>query len=93
MEKKLQKPYPADYDLLKVQDLWQTHYQVLLIILLKEFIKLNVKTNKIIKNVNLLELNTNIATIFFNINTLKMIGYNTNDYVVRKIIKKSLMKS
>ena len=45
------------------------------------------------KNVNLLELNTNIATIFFNINILKMIGYNTNDYVVRKIIKKSLMKS
>ena len=39
----------TDYNLLTVQDLCQAHYQVLLIILLKEFIKLNVNTNTIKK--------------------------------------------
>ena len=33
MEKKLIKPYPTDNNLLTVQDLWQAHYQILLIIL------------------------------------------------------------
>ena len=28
MEKKLQKPYPTDYNFLIEQDLWQAHYQV-----------------------------------------------------------------
>ena len=32
-----------------VQDLWQAHYQILLIISLKEFINLNVNTDNIIK--------------------------------------------
>ena len=44
MEKKLQKVYLAQYNLLTVQDLWQAHCQILLIILLKEFIKLDVQT-------------------------------------------------
>ena len=44
MEKKLQKLYLTDYNLLTAQDSWQVHYQILLIILLKEFIKLNVQT-------------------------------------------------
>ena len=44
MEKKLQKLYLTDYNLIKAQDLWQAHYQILLIILLKELIKLNVQT-------------------------------------------------
>ena len=35
MEKKLQKPYLTDYNLLIAQDLWQAHYQTLLIVLLK----------------------------------------------------------
>ena len=35
MEKKFQKPYLMDYDLLTVQDLWQAPLQILLIILLK----------------------------------------------------------
>ena len=43
MEKKLQKLYPTDYKLLIVQGLWQAHYQILSIIFLIEFIKLNVK--------------------------------------------------
>ena len=72
-EKKLQKPYPIDYNSLKVQDLWQAYYQILLIILLKEFVKLNVNTNRMIKNVKLAELNTKIATLFLNKQTLKII--------------------
>ena len=74
MEEKLQKPYPTDYNLLIVQDLWQAHYQVLLIIVLKEFIKLNVNRNTIVKKVKLTELNTDtdIVTAFLNTQTLKM---------------------
>ena len=45
METKLPKSYLTDYNLLRVQDLWQAHPQILLIILLKEFIKLNVNTD------------------------------------------------
>ena len=44
MKKKLQKLYLTDYNLLTTQDSWQAHFQILLIILLKEFIKLNVQT-------------------------------------------------
>ena len=44
MKKKLQKLYLTDYNLLTTQDSWQAHLQILLIILLKEFIKLNVQT-------------------------------------------------
>ena len=50
METRLKKPYPTDYNLSIAQDLWQTHYLILPIILLKEFIKLNVNTDTI-KNV------------------------------------------
>ena len=48
MEIKSQNLYHLDYNLLIGQDLWQAHYRILLIILLKEFVKLNVKVNKII---------------------------------------------
>ena len=73
MEKKSQKIYPTDYNLLIVQDLWQAHNQILLIIFLKEFIKLNVNKDTMIKNVKLVELNKNTATAIANIQTLKMI--------------------
>ena len=53
VEKKSQKPYHTDRKLLTVQDLWQAHYQILLIILWKEFIKLNVNTDMMIENVKL----------------------------------------
>ena len=59
---KSENPYLTDYNLLIAQDLWQAHYQILLIIWLKEFIKLNVKMNMIIKNVKRAELNTNFNT-------------------------------
>ena len=48
MEKKLQKPYPTDYNLLIVQNLWQVRYKILLIILLKEYVKINVNIDTII---------------------------------------------
>ena len=65
-EKKLQTSHPTYYNLLIAQDLWQAPYQILLIILLKEFIKLNAHTDTIIKNVNLAELNKKTATAFLN---------------------------
>ena len=43
MEKKSQKLYHTDYNLLIAQDLWQAHHQSLLIILPQKIIKLNVK--------------------------------------------------
>ena len=49
MEKKLQKIHLTYYNLLIVQGLWQPHYQILSIIFLKEFIKLNVNTDTMIK--------------------------------------------
>ena len=49
MEKKLQKPYLTSYFLLIAQDLWLAHYQILLMILLKVFIKLNANIDTIIK--------------------------------------------
>ena len=73
MEKKLEKPYLTDYNLLAVQDLWQAHYQILPIILLKKFIKLNINMGTMINSVKLAELNAKIATAFLNIQTLKMI--------------------
>ena len=73
MEKKSQKLYPRDHNLLIVQDAWQAHYQILLINLLKIFKKLNVKINKIIKYAKRVELNTKTVTTFLNIQTLKTI--------------------
>ena len=36
-----------------VQDLWQTHYQILSVIFLKEFLELNKNSEMMIKNVKL----------------------------------------
>ena len=72
LEKKLQKQYPIDYNLLIAQDLCHAYYQILLIILPKEFIKLIVYTDTLIKNKKLSELNTKITTAFLNTQTLKM---------------------
>ena len=52
------------YNLLIAQGLWQAHYQILSIIFLKEFIKLNLNTNMMIKNVKLAELSISFATVF-----------------------------
>ena len=42
MKKKLQKIYLIYYSLLIAQDLWQVHYQILLIIYPKDLTELNV---------------------------------------------------
>ena len=55
MEKKLQKIYLTFYSLLIAQDSQQAHYQILLIIYLKNFIELNVNENMMIKNVKHVE--------------------------------------
>ena len=73
MEMKLHKIYLTYYNLLIAQDLWRAHYQILSIIFLKESIELNVNKNIMIKNVKLAELNINIATVFLNIKTSKMV--------------------
>ena len=46
-----------------MQDLWQADYHILLIILIKEFIKLNVNIVMITKNAKLVELNAKIASL------------------------------
>ena len=73
MEKHLQNIYPTYYNLLIAEDLWQVFYQILLIIFLKEFVKLNVNTDMMIRNVKPVELNVSIATVFLNVQILKMI--------------------
>ena len=50
-EKKSQKPYLTDCNLLIVHNLWQVYYQVLLIILQKDLMKLHTNTDMVIKNV------------------------------------------
>ena len=72
MEKKSQKSYLTNCNLLIAQDLWQAHCQILLIILLKEFKKLNENGGMII-NAKQVELNTKIVSAVLNIQTLKMI--------------------
>ena len=47
MEKKLQKPYLKDYNLLRAQDLELIQRKTFLIILLNEFIKSNESMGKI----------------------------------------------
>ena len=67
MEKKLRKIYLIYYNLYKAQDLRQTHYQILSVSFLKEFIELNVNTDMMIKNMKLVELGLgSIATVFLN---------------------------
>ena len=73
MKKKLQKIYLTDYNLLTKEDLWQAYYQILAIIFLKEFIKLNINMDTMIKTWNLCNLSTKIATVFLNTKALKII--------------------
>ena len=55
------KKKSTNYNVLIVQHLWQAHYQILLIILLKEFIKLKAVMDMIMKNLGRLELNKKIV--------------------------------
>ena len=47
------------------QDLWQTHYQILSIIFLTEFIELNVNKDTMIKNVRLVNIQYKYCDCFF----------------------------
>ena len=53
----------------------------------------NKLSDTIRKNVKFAELNINIATFFLSTQTLKMIQYGANVYVLTKNINKCLMKS
>ena len=50
MVKKLQAPYPTNQNLPIVQNICQPHFQILLTISLKGFIKLSVNMDMIIEN-------------------------------------------
>ena len=56
-----------------MQGLWQAHYEILSIIFLKEFVKLNVNIDTMTKNDKHVELNISITTVFLNTQILKMI--------------------
>ena len=71
MEKILQNIYLTYYKLLIAQDLWHAHCEILSIIFLKEFIKLNVYTDMMIKYVKIVKLRTKYATVFLNTQTLR----------------------
>ena len=62
-----------DYHLLIAEDLWQAHYELLLIILLKEFIELNWNIDMAVKNASCVELNAKIVSGVLNIQMWKMI--------------------
>ena len=72
-KKKFQKLYVTECNLLIAQDLLQAHHQIVLITILKEFMKLNVNTNTMIKNVKYAELNRKIENAFLNTQTFKTI--------------------
>ena len=71
MENKLQEQYTTDNNLLIAQYLWQPDYQILLINLPNEFIKLNVDTDTMIKNVKLTKLKIKVATAFLKYTNFK----------------------
>ena len=67
-------------NLLITQDLRQAHYQILSIILLKEFIRLSVNTDMIISNVERVQLNTKIMRAVLNTQNFK------HDFIVYKCL-------
>ena len=71
-EKKSQELHPTDYNLLIAQDLWQAHYQILYIILLKGIHKIKCKYRHD-NNVKNVESNAKIASAVLNTKTLKKI--------------------
>ena len=71
MEKKLQKLYLANYNLLIAQDLWQVNDQILFITFLEEFIKFNATMEMKIQT--RAELNIKIVGAASNTQALKMV--------------------
>ena len=56
---------------------------------MKEYLKVNGNTNTMTKFVKLANLNANFGTAFLNTQTLRMILWKTNVYVMIRIIKKN----
>ena len=72
MEKELQKN--ISYILQFISSIiFMGSYEILSIIFLKEFIKLNVNTDSMIKNVKRLELYAKYATVFLKTQTLESV--------------------
>ena len=69
---KKKKLYLTDNNLMTAQGLGQGHFQILLIISQKEFIKLNLNTGMIMGSVKIEELNTTIVSVFFNTQALNI---------------------
>ena len=61
IEKELTRIYKNGEELIQI---WQAYYQILSIICVKKFIKLNVDMDTMINNVKISELNVSIATVF-----------------------------
>ena len=57
---------------------------------MEEFMKFNGNANTMMKFVKLSDFNANIATAFLHTQTLKMILWKTNIYVIIRIIKKMI---
>ena len=64
--------YLTDNNSMTAQGLGQGHFQILLIISQKEFIKLNLNTGMIMGSVKIEELNTTIVSVFFNTQALNI---------------------
>ena len=92
MVKNLNKIYLTYYNLLTVQYLWQAHCQILLIILLKEFIELNANTDMMIKNQEICGIKYNYCDCFLEYITFKDDLKEYRCYVVTKITNTSLTK-
>ena len=71
-----------------------SHYHLVLKILLNEFIKfINVDTNRVIENLKLAELKTKIANVFLNTQTRKKIYNYRICLYCNKNYKKLLLKT
>ena len=64
--------YLTDNNSMTAQGLGQGHFQILLIISQKEFIKLNLNTDMMMGSVKCEELNTEIASVFLNTEALNI---------------------
>ena len=94
MEKKLPKIYLTYCKLLIAQGLGQAHYQILSIIFMKEFIKLNVNVDTMIKNVKLAGLNTIIVIVFLKTSIMEKTKKQSKGMqkivTIKKVVKKKL---
>ena len=68
----MQDPHPTSYSLLIAKDFRHVHYQILMINLRKEFLKLNANMDIIIQNAKHLELISKIFSAVLNTQMLNI---------------------